>query len=62
MLSEGPPSPAVGQGNPTLQLGSPGTRRCLHASLAPTPRHGGMRRRVPCSCVPWINICCVFSG
>ena len=44
-----------------LQPGSPGTRRCLRASPAPTPHHGHMWRRAPCSCIPRINTRGLFA-
>lgn len=37
---QGAPTPAVGQGNPMLQSGSWGTRRCLRASPVPAPHRG----------------------
>lgn len=45
----GTPISAVGQGNPMLQPGAWGTRHCLHATRAPTPCHGHIWKRTPCS-------------
>jgi len=58
----GTPTPAVGQGNPTLQPGSPGPRHCLCARPLPAAHRGDVRRRAPCCDIPRINAGVLFAA